>query len=96
VRVKACHETATIGIRGFLLSRGKLQVIEVHVPLIDNTQRQHIYALRQMNLGDIFHFVPVMPLPPGKGIGGIERRLDGKRISQLLPVQIEGNGPAAI
>ena len=45
---------------------------------------------------EVVHDVPVMPLPPGNGIGGVEGRGDCQWPRRILAVHVHRNRSAAI
>src|SRR5579871_692908 len=50
----------------------EVEVSQIHVSPFDNVNGEHAGSGRKTKPGKILHDIPVMPLPPSDGVGGVE------------------------
>src|ERR1700722_7705216 len=59
-------------------------------------QSQYIDSLREGDLREILHNIPVVPLPPRDRVGSVVGRPDIERPDEVFTVQIKGDLPSSI
>src|ERR1700753_575666 len=79
-----------------LASLVKIKVSQVHLPFGRNVNGQHTLPFWQLQFEQVWRDIPVVPLPPGDGVGCVERRGYRHRCTAWLPIHVDADASASI
>ena len=85
-----------VAAEAWLTRRVEVEIGEVHVSFGEDVHGKNILASGESHSNQCRCEVPVMPLAPGDGIGGIESGGNCERSGRVLTVHVERDCSAAI
>src|SRR5262249_62129387 len=68
-----------------LIRLGEIQVCQVHVAFQNDVKREYMNTPRQRDACEVFHVVPMVPLPPRDRVQGIVGGIDMDQGANILP-----------